>query len=636
MIPVGKQSFLVLAQDPGVRGAHGERVFDSVEIPAERLSLGPTGYRVKVVDYDGEAGVLYRAHSYTEDAAGHLVDPFQATLPPPESPKRAAAEEALLANPAFHSQNVYALVMRTLARFEHALGRRVRWGFEGHQLHIAPHAFIDANAFYSRDDRGLMFGYFKLEPENGKKEKTRSRTTKTAPQPGYVFTCLSHDIVVHETTHAVLDGLREGFMNLSGPDQAAFHEGFSDVVALLSVFSLRKVVELALTSSRSAKAVVTREQRRLIHSKALTASELSKSALLGLAEEFGKALGGMRANSLRRSVEIEPSRDLLKHEFYQEAHTRGEILSAAVMRTLVAIWVGRINELGTFAGDYYNLNEVAAEGAKVADHLLTMVIRALDYCPPLDLEFSDFLAALLTIDAEIAPDDKRYRYRDTVLEVFRSYGIDPPAGKTDAHGCWLPFSSVLPIQYRRTNFESMLRDPEEVFRFVWENRQALKVSERAYTRVTSVRPSIRIGPEGFLLRETICEYVSRANIYGAELETVCGVKVRPEGIDSNTSLTVYGAGTLVFDQYGQLKFHIARPLNDETWQHRRLSLLYGTPLDEPESGNAFANLHRLRAYCESCRPTLGVPKPKGRSRPGTSTKATASKTSTSAANGGRS
>ncbi|WP_266006910.1 hypothetical protein [Paucibacter sp. PLA-PC-4] len=642
MIPVGKQSFLVLAQDPGVRGDHGERVFDSVEVPAERLSLGPTGYRVKVVDYDGEAGVLYKAHSYSEDAAGHLVDPFQASLPPPESPQRAEVEEALLANPAFHSQNVYALVMRTLARFEHALGRRVRWGFEGHQLHIAPHAFIDANAFYSRDDRGLMFGYFKSESKTAKAAKVGSRAAKTEKQPGYVFTCLSHDIVVHETTHAVLDGLREGFMSLSGPDQAAFHEGFSDVVALLSVFSLRKVVELALTKSKGARAVVTRGQRKLIHRKALTATELSRSALLGLAEEFGQAIGGMRANALRRSVEIEPSRELLKHEYYQQAHTRGEILVAAVMRTLVAIWVGRIKELGTFGDDYYNLNEVAAEGAKVADHLLTMVIRALDYCPPLDLEFSDFLAALLTIDAEIAPDDKRYRYRETVLEVFRSYGIDPPAQKTDAQGCWLPFSPEAPIQYRRTNFESMLRDPEEVFRFVWENRKALKVSDRAYTRVTSVRPSIRIGPEGFLLRETICEYVSRANIYGAELQTVCGVKERPQGIDSNTSLTVYGAATLVFDQYGQLKFHIARPLDDGAWQHRRLSQLYGSPLDEPESGNAFAHLHRLRAACGSCPPVLGTHKPKAQGRAGPTKKtpaartAAADATAATAANGGRS
>ncbi len=35
-------------------------------------------------------------------------------------------------------------------------------------------------------------------------------------------------------------GILDVFMGPSLPDQAAFHEGFADVVALLSVFSLRE------------------------------------------------------------------------------------------------------------------------------------------------------------------------------------------------------------------------------------------------------------------------------------------------------------------------------------------------------------------------------------------------------------
>jgi hypothetical protein len=598
----GTQSFLILAQDPGMRGQHGERLFTSIQIPAERIWRGPTGYRVRVVDFDSETGALYRPHDYSEDAHGCVVDPFATRLPPPDSPDRARAEEQLLADPAWHAQNAYALVMRTLARFEYALGRRVRWGFDSHQLHVAPHAFVDANAFYSREDRALMFGYFAKESTAARRgARSKARDAADAGD-GFVFTCLSHDIVVHETTHALLDGLREGFMNHSGPDQAAFHEGFSDVVALLSIFSLKGIVELALTHARRPRspAVVKREGRLLIHRDALTASNLADSALLGLAEEFGRSLGNLRANALRRSVRIKPSRDLLDDPEYAEPHTRGEVLVAAVMRTLLHIWVGRIGELGQFGGGYCNLSEVAAEGAKVADHLLTMSIRALDYCPPLDLEFGDYLAALLTVDAQVAPDDRRYRYRDTVLEVFRSYGIDPPAERTDASGCWRAFQAARPVQYRRTNFESMLRDPEEVFRFVWENREVLEVDERSHTQVISVRPVVRIGPEGFLLRETICEYISRANIFGAELESVCKVAPRPEGIRSNTPLTVYGAGTLVFDQYGQLKYHIARRMSDARWQRRRLEYLFGTPPDDAEGGNPFARLHRLRAYCASC------------------------------------
>src|SRR5207247_6635358 len=98
----------------------------------------------------------------------------------------------------------------------------------GHSITIALYAFADVIAFYSRDDRAFFFGYFM--GGNGKP----------------IFTCLSHDIVAHETTHALLDGLRKRYMERSTPDQAAFHEGFADVVAVLSVFSLPDVVDAGL------------------------------------------------------------------------------------------------------------------------------------------------------------------------------------------------------------------------------------------------------------------------------------------------------------------------------------------------------------------------------------------------------
>jgi hypothetical protein len=48
--------------------------------------------------------------------------------------------------------------MRTLARFEFALGRRIGWSLETHQLEVAPHALADANVFCSTADEGLVFG----------------------------------------------------------------------------------------------------------------------------------------------------------------------------------------------------------------------------------------------------------------------------------------------------------------------------------------------------------------------------------------------------------------------------------------------------------------------------------------------
>ena len=149
----------IIAQDPSVLDTSGRILRTQVDIPYEKLGSGPKGYRVHVVDYDSSQRVLY--HQYELDDDG---DPFIH-----------ASDKKLLEDHRFHAQNVYAIVMRFLARFETALGRRVSWSFGGQQLHVAPHAFADANAYYSDDARSLFFGYFPVA--KGKR----------------VFACLSHD-----------------------------------------------------------------------------------------------------------------------------------------------------------------------------------------------------------------------------------------------------------------------------------------------------------------------------------------------------------------------------------------------------------------------------------------------------------
>src|SRR5688572_7288170 len=102
------------------------------------------------------------------------------------------------------------------------------------------------------------------------------------------FTCLSHEIVAYETTHALLDGLRERYTDPSSPEQAAFHEGFADIVALLSVFALPQIAETIIDFN------APRTNRSRIASSSLTVEALRSSMLLGLAKEMGTELPAIR------------------------------------------------------------------------------------------------------------------------------------------------------------------------------------------------------------------------------------------------------------------------------------------------------------------------------------------------------
>src|SRR4030095_15814372 len=53
-----------------------------------------------------------------------------------------------------------------------------------------------------------------------------------------------------------------------------------------------------------------------------------------------------------------------------------------------------------------------------------MCIRAIDYCPPVNITFGDFLRAVVTADLEFAPRDQS-GFRVVFIESFRDWGIYP-------------------------------------------------------------------------------------------------------------------------------------------------------------------------------------------------------------------
>lgn len=549
----------VLAQDPSISNESGSALTTRVRVPDEPTTPGPQGHRVRVIDYDA--------------SRGHYYAPYVLPARDDEFAKVTDVEQ-LVADPRFHAQNVYAIAISTLWQFEAALGRHVSWAFfgsKGHQLNIAPHAFADANAFYSREDEGLFFGY--------------------VPQRrGAVFTCLSFDVVTHETTHALLDGMRNFYMRPSSPDQAAFHEGFADIVAILSVLHNVGVVERLLM--RGTQAGI----RGLISAEEAADAKLRESVLFQLADELGPALGGLRGQGLRNSMNLEPNDRLLDEPRYQEPHSRGEILVAATMHAFLEVWGHRLDPLGRERGIEMNLRLVAEEAAAAAEQLMRMVIRALDYCPPVDLSFGDYLSALATADHELVPDDGRYKYRKAIINWFGRFGIKPSVNGDvagSARGVWDPPPAM---RYDGTHFETLKRDPDAVFRFIWKNQAALEIDTQAFTRVFFVRPCIRMGLDRFVVQETVAEYVQTIDLAARDLRKY-GIR-KATNLDPGRRIRLHGGGTLIFDEFGRLKFHIGTGVKSRKQADRLQSLtnMGYFRAAEAQDKRPFAALHRSRSY----------------------------------------
>jgi len=378
--PPARRPLKIFAFDPMLGRAAGNRI--TIDITNEKLAPGPQGSRVEVVDYDGANRCYYEPVN--------LDHPFilmQGGLAPTES------------DPRFHQQMVYAVAMKVIENFELALGRRMTFR-RSRRLRLMPHAFYGANAFYDPKLLAILFGYFRAD-----------RSDPGPNLPGQtVFTCLSQDIISHEMTHSLVHRLRRLFLEPSNRDVLAFHEGFSDVVAIFQHFSFQSILRDKIQETRT--------------------DLRSPSALVDLAQQFGYTTG--QGQALRTAV---GNPDPKLYEQVDEPHDRGSILVAAVFDAFFATYQHRIKDLIRIAtggtgklpeGDLHPdlVNRIAAEASKTAQSILTMCIRAFDYLPPIDVTFGDYLRALVTADFELNPVDD-YGMRASMIEAFRSRGVYP-------------------------------------------------------------------------------------------------------------------------------------------------------------------------------------------------------------------
>ena len=324
-----KVTLPILIQDQATSEMKQMPQTESCAFDKERFFLdGPVTDRLAVLDFDPETGALSAGTRFLPDKATYEVDP-------------SALESA-----DFLRTNAFATVLKTIYMFEEGdtLGRRLNWGFNGPQLLIVPVAGEWANAFYEREAHCLQFFYFNSQQAGQR-----------------VYTALSHDIVSHETGHAILDGIAPDLYHSITPQSLALHEGIADLVALVMAFrndTLRKTV---LDQTQG--------------------SIENISAFSEVAEEFGQAQGkpgGLRHLKNDKTLDPDDAENLVD---VAEPHELCQVLTGALYAVMVKIH----DSLKKRYAKQDGTSEFSASGKALyvgAERFKRMVFRALDYLPP--------------------------------------------------------------------------------------------------------------------------------------------------------------------------------------------------------------------------------------------------------------
>ena len=495
----------------------------SFAVPWERLAPGPVGEYLEVIDYDPASKCFYEPVD--------LDDPkllAQDGLPPSEG------------TPQFHQQMVYAVASLTIRNFERALGRKALWAPgppppKGHpkndshyvqRLRIYPHALRGANAYYSPAKKALLFGYYPASADDPGDHLPG----------GMAFTCLSHDVVAHETTHALLDGMHRRFIYPSNPDVLAFHEGFADIVALFQHFTQPEILRHQMARTRGD----IRSQQNVLGE---LAGEFGRTT--GMGGALRSAIGGRDAAGKWQPHDPDP----VRYQTVFEPHLRGAILVAAVFDAFLSIYESRVADLlrlatggsgvlppGAIPPDLVKLLSAAA--SKAAGHVLSICVRALDYCPPTDITFGEYLRALITADCDLVRDDD-LNYRVAFIDAFRRRGVYPRDLRTlsvESLRWWSPEDDEHRASPQLLAGLERLRDRlpvhvqggsrEQSFHFSRQVRRAMhgwlhdhfssrapRPGDSAFLgvdpardfEVHSLRVANRVGPDGDLLRQIIIE-----------------------------------------------------------------------------------------------------------------------------------
>jgi hypothetical protein len=531
----------VYAVHPGLGRRTGNHL--TLRVPFEPLKPGPTGSRVMVRDETLEGEQLHPPVDL-EDL----------------SVIRNGGIEPTDGNPQFHQQMVYAVVSNVLRAFDRALGRQARFRARGTAarkvLTILPHGTREANAYYDNTKVALAFGQFPAR---------ESKTGRNIPGQ-LIYSCLSHDVIVHETTKALLDGLRPRLFESLSVDSYAFIEGFSDLIAILQLMTFQEPVLQIIqrTGGRLYSTSLIPELDGPINGVA------DGNPLISIGQQFGQAVG--MGDALRSAVGGPPSKDALKET---APHPRGAIMMNAVFDAFFRVYTRRTRGLFRLSahapssdGDLHPdlARRLAADASLLATTFLQLCIRSIAYCPPVDMALGDFLRAMMTVHSRLDPDDLE-GLRDALIDGFARRGIYPPdvASMSESELTWSPPSKQRTISrdvvralraadaadQRDTNAEEKLRE------FCEENRDVLGLIPDVPLEISPFHQAIRfVSSELDVAEELVCQVIQFMDATTGRGKSLARRRV-------------FGGVTLIFGddgREGRLRYAISKSIDDHRKQ----------------------------------------------------------------------
>lgn len=452
------------------------------------VAAGPTSSRVAVVDYDASQDAVYEPVRPRQDGTGFVL----------------GGGKVNLADFRFHQVNAWAIINRTLAQLEHPrlFGRPIPWASGQGRLLVLPHAGYGENAYYSRETGALHFLYFE-------------------GRQGTVFTCLSHDIVTHELGHAVLDGLKPHYNDVDSVEVAGFHEYFGDALALTSALSIAHELEDAV---------------------GWNVPETLPEVVGAIGEEFGFARG---ESPLRHA---KTKRTLAELEGVFEEHDHSVLLTNVFYEMLAWLYPKKLREIRKRReGSNYKAGQLAVAAlANAIAQTSRMMLRGLDYCPPVGFSYVDYARAVLRSDEVTYPGEKEAREQLIAILVARGFDKKELGERSELRN-----KALKPYELGR-----LAATPESAYRFLDLRREALGIPNDANLQVLRLYRTRKTTATGYNApREVVIEFMWTE-------------EVALEGKDrfgslSGTRMPLGCGGTLIFDECENVLHYVLKTRTKE-------------------------------------------------------------------------